>query len=189
MHLTLCWPSSSTLFVTLTLVDSVTSKCYLCKLTVIIHGPIWRLLLSVTIPCQERKSIVRLVNFLLTFEFVQSKSYSLGEVYLKVSLPYWWDLLNCNPALNCAGLSRRFSSQTFKIESMFLIRLAKGSHSWPYSEHDDILLEIRNRYKESCVCSLVVTTGPNLAIISPPHCQTLVDTSVTMFVPSPFIMT
>jgi hypothetical protein len=34
--------------------------------------------------------IARLVNFLLTSESVQLKSYSLGEAYLKVGLPGWW---------------------------------------------------------------------------------------------------
>jgi hypothetical protein len=32
----------------------------------------------------KQKSIARLVNLFLTSESVQSKSYSLGEVYLKV---------------------------------------------------------------------------------------------------------
>jgi hypothetical protein len=67
--------------VVLTLVDSVAPKSYLCKLTVIVHGPLGRLLLSVTTPCRERKLIARLVNFLLTSESVQLKSYSLGEAY------------------------------------------------------------------------------------------------------------
>jgi hypothetical protein len=58
-----------------------------CKLTVIVSVPLGRHLLSVTFPCQERKSIVRLVKFLLTSEFIQLQSYSLGEAYLKVSLP------------------------------------------------------------------------------------------------------
>jgi hypothetical protein len=39
------------------------------------------------LPCQERKLITRLVNFLLTSEFMQLKPYSLGEAYLKVGLP------------------------------------------------------------------------------------------------------
>jgi hypothetical protein len=73
--------------VALTLIDSVTPKTYLCKITVIICGPLGRLLLSVTIPCQERKLIARLVNFLLTFESMQSMSHSLGETCLKVGLP------------------------------------------------------------------------------------------------------
>jgi hypothetical protein len=63
----------------LTLVDLIAHKCYLCKLTVIIHGPLGRLLLSVTIPCRERKPIARLVSFLLTSESVQLESYYLGE--------------------------------------------------------------------------------------------------------------
>jgi hypothetical protein len=70
----------------LTLVVSVTFKSYLCKLTVIIHEPLGRLLLSVTIPCREREPITKLVNFLLTSESMQSKPYSLGEAHLKVGL-------------------------------------------------------------------------------------------------------
>jgi hypothetical protein len=81
MHLMLRWPSSNTLFVMLTLVVSVALKSYLCKLTVIVYEPLGRLLLSVTIPCQERKPIDRLVNFLLTYELVQLKPCSLGEAY------------------------------------------------------------------------------------------------------------
>jgi hypothetical protein len=67
--------------VVLTLIDSVTPKSYLCKLIVVVHGPLGRLLLRVTTPCRERKLIDRLVNFLLTSESVQLKSYSLGEAY------------------------------------------------------------------------------------------------------------
>jgi hypothetical protein len=59
----------------LTLVDLI---------TVIFYGPLGCLLLSITLPCRERRSIARLVNFLLTSEFMQSKLYSLGEAYLKV---------------------------------------------------------------------------------------------------------
>jgi hypothetical protein len=92
-----------------------------CKLTVIVSGPLGRHLLSVTFPCRERKSIVRLVNFLLTSKSMQLQPYSLGEAYLKVSLPGWWALLNCNLALNCASSSRRFSSQVCKIESACLL--------------------------------------------------------------------
>jgi hypothetical protein len=87
------------------------------KLIVTIHGPLGCLLLSVTTPCQERKLIARLVNFLLTTESVQSKSYSLGETYFKVGLSGWWALLNCNLALNYASSSRHFSNQYCKIES------------------------------------------------------------------------
>jgi hypothetical protein len=65
----------------LTLIDSAAPKSYLYKLTMIVHGPLGRLLLSVTTPCRERKLISRLVNFLLTSESVQLKSYSLGEAY------------------------------------------------------------------------------------------------------------
>jgi hypothetical protein len=57
------------------------------KLTVIVHGPLGCLLLSVTTHCQERKPIDRLINFLLTFESVQLKPYSLGEAYFNVRLP------------------------------------------------------------------------------------------------------
>jgi hypothetical protein len=71
----------------LTLIDSVIPKSYLYKLTVIVHGPLGHFLLSATFPCQERKPIARLINFLLTSESMQSKSYSLGEAYLKVGLP------------------------------------------------------------------------------------------------------
>jgi hypothetical protein len=81
VHLTLCWLSSSTLFVVLTFVDSITPKSYLCKLTVIAYGPLGHLLLSVTIPCRESKPIVRLVNVRLAFESVQLKLCSLGEAY------------------------------------------------------------------------------------------------------------
>jgi hypothetical protein len=73
--------------VMLTLIILVTPKSYLWELTMIVHGPLGCLLLSATFLCWERKSIARLVNFLLTFEFVQLKSYSLGKSYLKVSLP------------------------------------------------------------------------------------------------------
>jgi hypothetical protein len=65
----------------LTLIDSVAPKSYLCKLTMIVYGPLGCLLLSVTTPCRERKLISRLVNFLLTSESVQLKPYSLGEAY------------------------------------------------------------------------------------------------------------
>jgi hypothetical protein len=37
-------------------------------------------------PCQERKPIARLVNFLLTSDSVQLQPYSLGEAYLTVGL-------------------------------------------------------------------------------------------------------
>jgi hypothetical protein len=62
VHLTLCWLSSSTLFVVLTLIDLVAPKSYLCKQTVIVHGPLERLLLRVTIPYRERKPTARLVK-------------------------------------------------------------------------------------------------------------------------------
>jgi hypothetical protein len=44
----------------------------------------------------------------------------LGWSLSKVSLTSWWAPLNCNVALNCAGSSRRFSSQYCKIESVYL---------------------------------------------------------------------
>jgi hypothetical protein len=67
--------------VPLTLIDSVTPKSYLCKLTMIVHGPLGRLLLSVSTPCRERKLITGLVNFLLNSETVQLKPNSFGEAY------------------------------------------------------------------------------------------------------------
>jgi hypothetical protein len=51
-------------------------------------------------------------------------------------------------------------------------RLARVCHSWLSSEQDDVLLEIRNRNEESCLWSVVATTGLNLTIISLPRCQT-----------------
>jgi hypothetical protein len=53
VHLTLRWLSSSTLFMALTLIDSIASKNYLCKLTVIDHEPLGHFLLSVTIPSRK----------------------------------------------------------------------------------------------------------------------------------------
>jgi hypothetical protein len=50
VHLMLFSLSRITLFLALTLVVSVAPKCYLCKLTMTIHGPFGRHLLSVTIP-------------------------------------------------------------------------------------------------------------------------------------------
>jgi hypothetical protein len=67
--------------VPLIFVDSVMPKSYLFKLTVIVHGPLGRLLLSITTPCRERKLIARLVNFLLTSESMLLRPYSLGEAY------------------------------------------------------------------------------------------------------------
>jgi hypothetical protein len=159
------------------------------KLTVIIHGPLGCLLLSVTFPYRERKPIARLVNFLLTSESVQLQSYSLGKAYLKVGLLGWSALLNCDLSLNCANSSRHFSSQYCKIESSCLIRLAMVFHSWLSSEQDGVLLKIHNRNEESCLWSLVATTSLNLAIISLPRCQTFLNTSVTMFVSSPSVVT
>jgi hypothetical protein len=81
VHLTLRWLSSSTLFVALTLIDSITHKSYLCMLTVIAHGPLRHLFLSVTIPYRGNKPIARLVNFRLASKPVQLKQCSLGEAY------------------------------------------------------------------------------------------------------------
>jgi hypothetical protein len=81
VHLTPCWLSSSTLLVAPTLIDSIAPKSYLCKPTVIVHGPLGRLLLSITIPCREREPIARLVNFHLASESVQLMPYSLGEAH------------------------------------------------------------------------------------------------------------
>jgi hypothetical protein len=169
-HLMLYWASSSTLFVVLTLVDSIAPNWQLGKPSLSFYGPVGRLLRSFTIPFQECKPVTRLVAFLLTSEFMQLKPYSLDEAYLKVGLSGWWALLNCNLALNCADSSRRFSSQNCKIESAFLIRLAKGFHSWPSSEQDGVLLKICNRNEESCVWSLVAITSLNLVVISLLRC-------------------
>jgi hypothetical protein len=87
VYLTSCWPSSSTLFVALTLIVSVASKSYLYELIVIIHGSLGCSLLSITIPCREREPIARLVNFLLTSKSVRLKPYSLDEACLKIGLP------------------------------------------------------------------------------------------------------
>jgi hypothetical protein len=76
-----CWLPSSTLFVALALVVLVVPKSYICKLTMIVYGPLGHILLSVTIPCRERKLIARLVNSLLTYKSMQLKSCSLGEAY------------------------------------------------------------------------------------------------------------
>jgi hypothetical protein len=91
-----------------------------CKLTVSVSGHLGCLLLSVTIPYWEGEPIARLVNFLLTSKSVHLKSYSLGEACLKVGLPGWWALLNCNVALSYADSYRRFSIQYCKIESACL---------------------------------------------------------------------
>jgi hypothetical protein len=80
MHLMLCWLSSSTLLVALTLVDLNAPKSYLYKLTVIAHGTLGHLLQSVIISSRE-KLIIRLVNFRLTSEHVQLKPRSMGEAY------------------------------------------------------------------------------------------------------------
>jgi hypothetical protein len=184
----LCWPSSITLFVALTLADSIAPKSYLCKLTMIVHIPLGHLL-SITIPYWKSKLITRLVNFHLTSKSVQLTSYSLCETHLKVGLAGWCALLNYNLALNYAGLPRRFSSQNCKIESACLIGLAKWFHSWFSSEHDDVLLEIRNRNEESCGWSLVATTSLNLTIMSLPCGQALLDTSIIMIIPSPSFVT
>jgi hypothetical protein len=62
-------------------------------------------------------------------------------------------------------------------------------HSWLSSKQDGVLLEICNWNKENSVWSLVATTSLDLAEISLPRCQTVLDTSVTTFVPSPSIVT
>jgi hypothetical protein len=86
LHLTLCWLSSSTIFVALTLVVLIAPKSYLCKLTMTIYVPLGHLLLSVTIPYRESKPIVSLVNFRLTSKSVQLTPYYLCETHLKVGL-------------------------------------------------------------------------------------------------------
>jgi hypothetical protein len=68
-------------------------------------------------------------------------------------------------------------------------RLARVFHSWLSSEQNGVLLEIRNQNKEGYLWSLVATTSLDLAVISLPRCQTMFDTSITMFVSSLFIMT
>jgi hypothetical protein len=62
-------------------------------------------------------------------------------------------------------------------------------HSWLSSEQDGVLHEIRNRNEETCVWSLVTTTSLDFAEISLPRCQTVLDTSITTFVPSPSVVT
>jgi hypothetical protein len=46
--------------------------------------------------------------------------------------------------------------------------LARVFHSRLSSEHDGVLLEIRNRNEESCLWSVVATTSLDLAVISLP---------------------
>jgi hypothetical protein len=53
-------------------------------------------------------------------------------------------------------------------------------HSWLSSEHDDVLLEIRNQNEENCLWSLVATTSLNLTVMSLQRCKKLSDTSITM---------
>jgi hypothetical protein len=129
---TLCiafrWPSNITLFMALTLVDSIAPVCYLGEPSLSIHGPLGCLLLSITLPCWERRPITRLVNLLLTSESVESKPYSLGKAYLKVGLSSWWALVNCSLSLSCVDSPRCFSSPFCKIESVCLIRLARVFH-------------------------------------------------------------
>jgi hypothetical protein len=187
--LTFRWPSSITLFVALNLVDSISPNCYLGKPSLSIHGPLGCRLQSVAITCRERKLIARFVNFLSTSESVELKPYSLCEAYLKVGVSGWSTLLNCNLVLNCAGSSKRFSSQYCKIEIVCLIELVMVFHSWFSSKQDGILLDIRNRNEESFLWNLVATTSLNLTIISLPWCQTFLDTSVTMFVMGLFVAT
>jgi hypothetical protein len=58
-----------------------------------------------------------------------------------------------------------------------------------FYKQDDVLLDICNRNEESCVWSLVAIASLNLVIISLPRCQTSLDTSIAMFITSPFIAT
>jgi hypothetical protein len=67
--------------------------------------------------------------------------------------------------------------------------LARVFHSLLSSEQDGVLLEIHNQNEESCLWSLVAITSLNLAIINLPRCQTLLDTSVTIFIYNPFVVT
>jgi hypothetical protein len=113
----------------------------------------------------------------------------LGWSFFKVGLPNWYALLNYNLALNCVGSPRHFSSQNCKIESVYLIGLAKWFHSWLSSEQDGVLLEIRNRNEESCGWRLITATSLNLTIISLPRGQTLLDTSITIFISGPSFVT
>jgi hypothetical protein len=52
-----------------------------------------------------------------------------------------------------------------------------------------VLLKIRNLDEESYLWSVVATTSLDLAIISLPRCQAFLDTSATMFISSPFVVT
>jgi hypothetical protein len=67
--------------------------------------------------------------------------------------------------------------------------LAMVFHSWLSSEHDSVLLEIRNQNEGNCLWSLVATTSLNLVIISLSRCQSFLNTNLTMFVSSSFVMT
>jgi hypothetical protein len=67
--------------------------------------------------------------------------------------------------------------------------LARVFHLWLSSEHDGILLEIHNWNKESCLWRVVATTSLDLAVIGLPRCRTFLDTSVIMFISSPFVVT
>jgi hypothetical protein len=160
----------------LTLVDSM-----------IVHGPLGCLLLSVIIPCRGSKPIVRLVNFRLAYESTQLKPCSLGEAYLRliwlVDVLFYIAILPWIMPLR-SGISQARITNRKRVP----IRLARWFHSWLPSEQDGVLLEIRNWNEESYGWSLVATTSLNLAIMSLPRGQTLLDTSITMFVPSPFVV-
>jgi hypothetical protein len=56
-------------------------------------------------------------------------------------------------------------------------------------EVGELSLDMRNRNEESYVRCLIATISSNLAIISLPRGQTFLDTSIVMFVSSPFIVT
>jgi hypothetical protein len=67
--------------------------------------------------------------------------------------------------------------------------LAMVFHSCLPSEQDDILLEIHNQDEESYLWRVIATTSLDLAIISLPRCQAFLDTSVTMFISIPSVVT
>jgi hypothetical protein len=188
VHLTLCWLSSSTLFVALTLVDSIAPKSYLSKLTMIVHGHLGRLLQSITIPYRERKSIAGLV----TFSWLLNPCNWSRIPWVKLIEGRFTWLMSSSKLqsfLELCRFTRAFLKPKIQIESACLIGLAKGFHTWSSSEQDGILLEIRNQNEEGCGWSLVATTSFNLAIMSLPWCQISMNTSITMFVSSPFVVT
>jgi hypothetical protein len=67
-------------------------------------------------------------------------------------------------------------------------QISKGISFMTFLEQDGVLLEIRNQNEESSVWSLVATTSLNLTNMSLPQCQISMDISITMFIPSPFVM-